>query len=187
MQPHLRGSVEARGQGGQLLLSLAWRAMNLPPPAFLSPPAALSSSPFQGRLELFSLRIPSSSLWNAGEERGCSRGDGVHVHVCTHVCVCWGAVPHTPSCKNREHSESPKPQDPTRKSKALNIWSWGVTRQRSPGTHLTEDGGWLTARWNVKVEVSPSQPFVCSPNIYGASFLAGWCWTPGQAGRQGTG
>lgn len=120
MQPHLRGSVEARGQGGQLLLSLAWRAMNLPPPAFLSPPAALSSSPFQGRLELFSLRIPSSSLWNAGEERGCSRGDGVHVHVCTHVCVCWGAVPHTPSCKNSEHSESPKPQDPTRKSKALN-------------------------------------------------------------------
>lgn len=52
-----------------------------------------SSSPFQGRLELFSLRIPSSSLWNAREERGCSRGDGVHVHVCTHVCVCWRAVP----------------------------------------------------------------------------------------------
>lgn len=105
----------------------------------------------------------------------------MHVHACTHVCV-LGSSPPTLPCKNGEHSESPKPQDPSRKSKALNIWSRGVT---SPGTHLTEDGGRLTARWNVKVEVSPSQPFVCSPNIYGASFLAGWCWTPGQAGRQG--
>lgn len=58
--------------------------------------------------------------------------------ACVHVVCVLGSES---LCKNGEPSVSPKPQDPSRKSKVLNIWSQGFTRQRNPGTHLTEDGG----------------------------------------------
>lgn len=65
----------------------------------------------------------------------------------------------------------------------MNIWSRGVTRQRSPGTHLTEDGGGLTARWNVKVEVFPLTALrLLSKYLW--CFLFGWVVLDPRAGRE---
>ena len=70
--------------------------------------------------------------------------------MCTYVCACArrGVVPPTPG-KNGEHNVSPKPQDPLQEKQS------GEHLELGPGTHLTEDGGRLTTRWNVKAEVSP--------------------------------
>lgn len=135
-------------------------------------------SPSQGCPEHYSLRISSFSLWNACEEMRCTC---ICAHMC--VCACWGVISPTPTPgKNGEHSVSPKPQDPLQEKQSVEHLELG------PGTHLTEDDGRLTTRWNVKAEVSPlHSPSVCFPNIDGASFLAGWCWTLGPTRRQGTG
>lgn len=59
--------------------------------------------------------------------------------ACVHARVCAGEW--SPG-KNGEHSVSPKPQDPSRKSKVLNIWSWGFKPQDT-----SHRGRWPTHYW----------------------------------------
>lgn len=122
--------------------------------------------------EHYSLRISSSSLWNAREEMGCTC-------MCARMCVCWGVVPPARVVS----IVSPKPQDPP--PPPLQEKQSVEHLELGPGTHLTEDGGRLTTRWNVKAEVSPSQPCVCSPNIDAASFWLGGAGPWGQQGDRG--
>lgn len=102
----------------------------------------------------------------------------MHVHVRTHVCVLGSGSPS----KSGEHSlaqTTRPPPPPLQEKQSVEHLELG------PGTHLTEDGGRLTTRWNVKAEVSPSQPCICSPNIDGAPFWLGGAGPWGQQGDRG--